>query len=292
MRPSRAPLAIALALAGVIAAPAACGAALYVNRTAIVEPGEVRLRDLVRATGELSAAARETLETAVATVSGALLVVPARLYSGLLERAFGADSILVGSRTLVVPRGLLADDGVRLFGDLAEFLWQQGVLGEERAELEVAQTLDGSFPSGVPSGVPLGVPSGVPSGVPLGVPTGVPLGVPSGVPSGASPFFKLTRSAAISGAREITCSVSMSSSEPPVGSVRVRVRTAVATAPGVRASDRVQVLFRKGSITVEMEGKSLASAGFGESVAVRVPESLRSFSGRVIGNKAVEVELP
>lgn len=113
-----------------------------------------------------------------------------------------------------------------------------------------------------------------------------------GVPSGASPFFKLTRSAAISGAREITCSVSMSSSEPPVGSVRVRVRTAVATAPGVRASDRVQVLFRKGSITVEMEGKSLASAGFGESVAVRVPESLRSFSGRVIGNKAVEVELP
>ena len=284
MRPSCAPLAIALALAGVIAAPAACGAALYVNRTAIVEPGEVRLRDLVRATGELSAAARETLETAVATVSGALLVVPARLYSGLLERAFGADSILVGSRTLVVPRGLLADDGVRLFGDLAEFLWQQGVLGEERAELEVAQTLDGSFP--------LGVPSGVPSGVPLGVPTGVPLGVPSGVPSGASPFFKLTRSAAISGAREITCSVSMSSSEPPVGSVRVRVRTAVATAPGVRASDRVQVLFRKGSITVEMEGKSLASAGFGESVAVRVPESLRSFSGRVIGNKAVEVELP
>jgi len=276
MRPSCAPLAIALALAGVIAAPAACGAALYVNRTAIVEPGEVRLRDLVRATGELSAAARETLETAVATVSGALLVVPARLYSGLLERAFGADSILVGSRTLVVPRGLLADDGVRLFGDLAEFLWQQGVLGEERAELEVAQTLDGSFPSGVPSGVPSGAPSGV----------------PSGVPSGASPFFKLTRSAAISGAREITCSVSMSSSEPPVGSVRVRVRTAVATAPGVRASDRVQVLFRKGSITVEMEGKSLASAGFGESVAVRVPESLRSFSGRVIGNKAVEVELP
>ena len=276
MRPSRAPLAIALALAGVIAAPAACGAALYVNRTAIVEPGEVRLRDLVRATGELSAAARETLETAVATVSGALLVVPARLYSGLLERAFGADSILVGSRTLVVPRGLLADDGVRLFGDLAEFLWQQGVLGEERAELEVAQTLDGSFPSGAPSGVPSGAPSGV----------------PSGVPSGASPFFKLTRSAAISGAREITCSVSMSSSEPPVGSVRVRVRTAVATAPGVRASDRVQVLFRKGSITVEMEGKSLASAGFGESVAVRVPESLRSFSGRVIGNKAVEVELP
>jgi len=262
MRPSRALLT--LALVGVIAAPAACGAALYVNRTAVVEPGEVRLRDLVRATGEVSAAAGETLETVVATVSGALLVVPARLYSGLLERAFGPDSILVGSRTLVVPRGLLADDGVRLFGDLADFLWQQGVLGEGRAELEVAQTLDGSLP----------------------------LGVPSGAPSGAAPFFKLTRSAAISGAREITCSVSLSASEPPVGSVRVRVRAAVATALGVRASDRVQVLFRKGPITVEMEGKALASAGFGQSVAVRVPEIIRSFSGRVIGNKAVEVEIP
>jgi hypothetical protein len=268
MRPSRAPLAIALALAGVIAAPAARCAALYVNRTAVVEKGEVRLRDLVRATGEVSAAAREILESAVATVSGALLVVPARLYSGLLERAFGADSILVGSRTLVVPRGLLADDGVRLFGDLADFLWQQGVLGEERAELEVAQTLD------------------------AGLPAGAPAGAPAGVPAGTAPFFKLTRSVAASGAREVTCSVSLSASEPPVGTVRVRVRTAAATTPGVRASDRVQVLFRKGPITVEMEGKSLASAGFGESVSVRVPESLRSFSGRVIGNKAVEVELP
>jgi len=258
MRPSRALLT--LALVGVIAAPAACGAALYVNRTAVVEPGEVRLRDLVRATGEVSAAAGETLETVVATVSGALLVVPSRLYSGLLERAFGPDSILVGSRTLVVPRGLLADDGVRLFGDLVDFLWQQGVLGEGRAELEVAQTLDGNLTSGAPTG--------------------------------AAPFFKLTRSAAISGAREITCSVSLSASEPPVGSVRVRVRAAVATAPGVRASDRVQVLFRKGPITVEMEGKALASAGFGQSVAVRVPEIIRSFSGRVIGNKAVEVEIP
>jgi hypothetical protein len=256
MRASRAPLAIALALAGVIASPAARSAALYVNRTAVVEPGEVKLCDLVRTTGEVSAAASETLQSAVATVSGALLVVPARLYSRLLERAFGADSILVGSRTLVVPRGLLADDGVRLFGDLAEFLWQQGMLGEERAELEVVQTLDGSFPSG------------------------------------AAPFFKLTRSAAISGAREITCSVSTSASALPVGSVRVRVRAAVATTPGVRASDRVQVLFRKGLVTVEMEGKALASAVFGESVSVRVPESLRSFSGLVIGNKAVEVELP
>lgn len=256
MRPPRVLLAPALALAALIAAPVSRGTVLYVNRTAVVEPGVVRLRDLVRATGEVSAAASGTLESAVATVSGALLVVPARLYSGLLEKAFGADSILVGSRTLVVPRGLLADDGVRLFGDLADFLWRQGVLGEERAELEVAQTLAGSLPAG------------------------------------AVPFFKLTRSAAVSGAREVTCSVSLSASEPPIGAVRVRVRAAATTAAGVGASDRVQVLFRKGPITVEMEGKALASAGLGESVAVRVPESLRSFSGRVIGNKAVEVELP
>ena len=264
MRPSRAPLAIVVALAGVLAAPAASCAALYVNRTVVVDPGEVKLRDLVRVTGELSGAAGETLERTVATVSGALLVVPARLYAGLLERAFGADSILVGSRTLVVPRGLLADEAVRLFGDLADFLWQQGVLGDERVELDVAQTLDGSLP----------------------------LGAGSGVTSGAAPNFKLTRSAIISGGREITCAVFLPVSDIPLGVVRVRVRAAVAAAPSVRSNDRVQILFRKGPIIVEMEGRALATAGFGDTVAVRVPESLRSFSGRVIGNKAVEVELP
>jgi len=256
MRPPHVLLTLLLALAALIAAPASRGTAIYVNRTAVVEPGVVRLRDLVRPTGEVSAAAGETLETAIAMVSGALLVVPARLYSVLLERAFGADSILVGSRTLVVPHGLLAEDGVRLFDALADFLRQQGVLGEERSEIEIVHTPDGGLPAGIPAS------------------------------------FKLTRSVKMVGAREITCSVSPSTEEPAVGSVTVRVRSTPPAAEGVRASDRVQVLFRKGPVTVEMQGKALASAGPGGSVSVYVPESLKSFSGRVIGKKAVEVELP
>ena len=256
MRAPRAPLALALALAALIAAPVLRGTALYVNRTAVVEPGEVRLRDIVRPTGEVPAAAEAALAAAVAVVSGALLVLPARAYAGLLEQAFGADCILVGSRTLVVPHGLLGGDSVRLFDELADFLRQQGVIGEERTELEIVQTLDGALPAG------------------------------------SSFFFRLTRSVKVAGAREITCSVSPSTAQPPVGLVTLRVRPNPTAAEGVRASDRVKVLFRKGPVTVEMQGKALASAGPGDSVSVYVPDSLKSFSGRVIGKKAVEVELP
>jgi hypothetical protein len=256
MRPPRALLALVLALTALIAAPASRGTALYVNRTVVVEPGLVRLRDLVQPTGETPAAAEAALASSVATVSGALLVLPARAYAVLLEQAFGPDCILVGSRTLVVPRGLLAADGVRLFDELADFLRQQGVLGEERCELEIVQMLDG------------------------------------GLPAGSSAVFRITRSVKVAGAREITCSVSPWAAQPPVGSVTLRVRLSLAAAEGVRASDRVQVLFRKGPVTVEMPGKALASAGPGESVSVYVPDSLKSFSGRVIGKKAVEVELP
>jgi hypothetical protein len=256
MRPPRALLALVLAPAALIAAPASRGTALYVNRTAVVEPGEVRLRDLVRPTGEVPAAAEAALARTVATMSGALLVLPARAYAVLLEQAFGSDCILVGSRTLVIPRGLLAEDGVRLFDELADFLRQQGVLGEERSELEIVQMLDG------------------------------------GLPAGSAAIFRVTRSVKVAGAREVTCSVSPSAAQPPVGSVTLRVRASLAVADVVRANDRVQVVFRKGPVTVEMPGKALASAGQGDIISVYVPDSLKSFSGRVIGKKAVEVELP
>ncbi len=256
MRAPRALLALILALAALVASPASRGTALYVNRTAVVEPGEVRLRDIVQPTGEVPAAAEAALASTVATVSGALLMLPARAYAVLLEQAFGPDCILVGSRTLVVPRGLLAEGGVRLFDELTDFLRQQGVLGEERSELEIVQTLDG------------------------------------GLPAGSSAVFRLTRSVKMAGAREVTCSVSPSAAQPSIGSVTLRVRPNLPAGEGVRSSDRVQVLFRKGLVTVELQGKALASAGPGDSVSVYVPDSLKSFSGRVIGKKAVEVELP
>jgi hypothetical protein len=256
MRSPRALLSLALALAALFAAPLARGTALYVNRTVVVEPGDVRLGDLVQSTGEVPAGADAALARTVATVSRALLVLPARGYAALLEQAFGADCILVGSRTLVIPRGLLSEERVRLFDELADFLRQQGVLGEERSEIEIVQTLGG------------------------------------GVSAGSPAFFRLTRSVKGAGAREVTCSVSPSAAEPAIGSITLRVRETLPAAEGVKASDRVQVLFRKGAVTVEMQGKALASAGPGASVSVYVPDSLRSFSGRVIGKKAVEVELP
>ncbi len=256
MRAPRALLGLALALAALIAAPVSRGTALYVNRTAVVEPGDVALGDLVRPTGEVPAAAHAALARAVATVSKTLLILPARAYAALLEQAFGADCILVGSRTLVVPRGLLLAEGVKLFDELADYLRRQGVLGEERAELEIVQTLDGGLPAGGPA------------------------------------VFRLTRNVASGGVREITCSVSPSAEEPAVGSIALRVRATPPAAQAVKASDRVQVLFRKGPVTVEMQGKALASAGLGDNVSVYVPDSLKSFSGRVIDTKAVEVELP
>jgi hypothetical protein len=251
------PLAIALALLCALAASAAGGATLYVQRTVVADPGALRLRDLVQVPGDLSAAAGETLDSAVATMAGTPLSVPARLYTGLIENAFGPDCILVGSRTLVVPRGQLADAAVQLLARLADFLGQQGLLGESRAELQVLQPLQ------------------------------------AGLPPGAAPVFVVSRSVKAAGGSDVTCAVSTSASEPPVGSITLRVRTTGATAAeGVRAGDKVQVTFRRGLVAIEMQGKALATAGFGDSVAVSIPDGNRSFSGRVIGKKVVEVELP
>ena len=250
------PLAIALALLCALAASAAGGATLYVNRTIVAEPGALRLRDLVQVPGSLSPAAGLALDSTVATMAAAPLSVPARLYAGLLEQAFGPDCILVGTRTLVLPRGRLEEGSAQFLARLADVLDQEGVLGDGRAELEIQQPLPD---------------------LQLQSATG----------------FRVIRTARLPGWTEVTCAISVSAAELPTGSVVLRVRSTSASAgEGVRAGDKVQVRFRKGAVTIEMQGKALATAGFGDSVAVYIPDSSTRFSGRVIGKKAVDVELP
>jgi flagella basal body P-ring formation protein FlgA len=52
------------------------------------------------------------------------------------------------------------------------------------------------------------------------------------------------------------------------------------------------VVFRKGPITVEMPGKALATAAVGDAVSVVVADIQKTFTGRVLEGKAVQVDLP
>jgi hypothetical protein len=249
--------AIALVLLCALTASAWCGATLYVNRMVAADPGSLRLRDLVQVPGELPAGAGETLDRVVATMAGTLLSVPTRLYTGVIEDAFGPDSILVGSRTLVVPRGRLAEPAAQLLARLADFLGQEGLLGDSRAEIDIIRPLD------------------------------------AGLPQDAAARFSVARAGKGAAGQELACTLLAADSDRVLATITLRVRTTAATAAeGVKAGDKVQLMFRKGPVTIEMQGKALATAGFGDSVAVYVPDSLRSFSGRVIGKKAVSVELP
>jgi len=54
----------------------------------------------------------------------------------------------------------------------------------------------------------------------------------------------------------------------------------------------LNVIFRKGPVTIEMPGKALASARIGERVSVFIAESQRNFAGRLLEGKAVDIELP
>jgi len=65
-----------------------------------------------------------------------------------------------------------------------------------------------------------------------------------------------------------------------------------AAAPDLRPSDPVRVVFHKGPITIEMQGKAQGQAAVGDMVNVMVTDSQKSFTGRLRAGKAVDVELP
>ena len=250
---------IALALLPILLLSAvvdAGGATLYVNRVIVADPGEIRLSDLVKASGEVPLEAQEILARDASPLSDHLLYIPVSLYRGLLEEGFGRDSIIVGSRSLVIPRDSASDGMVALFDRMVDFFVQRGLMGEDKIELEIVQKQ-----------------------------------VTGNLPLGGTPVFQILK--AVQGSTEISFTTTGPGGETAFGRLVVTLRAgASADREGVRASDQVQVFFRKGPIAIEMQGKALSTAALGEKVSVYVADSLKSFSGRVAGRKAVEVEIP
>jgi hypothetical protein len=246
-------LGLPLFLAGFVEAQ---GATLYVNRIVSAVPGDINLGDLVYAAGEIPAEAREALSRSVAVLGDKVLLIPAALYREQLEAAFGRDSIIVGSRSIVVPRGALPEEETLLLVRLVDFLAAQGLVGAARAELTLVQNLvKGTFPT---------------DGNPV-----------FQVLKGSIGTFDVSFSMTGSGGSSVSGRVSFSAPAGPAGG-----------AEGVKSGTPIQVFFRKGPITIEMPGKALATAAMGGKVGVSIADSQRSFIGRVVDGKAVEVELP
>ncbi len=253
MRATRrfAPLLLAFAL--LAGAADARETAVYVQRVVVADAGDVSVRDLVRTTGDVGPQGLETLAQSVAVLADAPLYIPAALYLDRLEAVFGSDAIVVGSRSLVIPRGAFPDGEAFLLDRLADYLCSQGVLGDQKVELHFAQNLV----------------------------TGTP-------PQQGSPAFAVRRSA--SGSVEVSFSLSGDAGNAVSG--RVVIAAPDGPSQGLKTGTPVQVVFHKGLITIEMSGKTLGPAGPGEKVSVYVPDSQRTFSGRVLDGKAVSVELP
>jgi hypothetical protein len=232
------------------------GTTVYVHRVVMVDPGDISLGSLVQTWGDIGPKAQEALAQSVAVLADAPLIIPASLYLDRLEAAFGADAIVVGSRSLVIPRGIVPDAEAYLLDRLAEFLQAQGILGAGKTELRVAQN--------IVRGVP---------------------------PREGNPVFTLQKSSV--GGAEVSFSLSGDSGNSVTGRVVIPVMDAsVGASQGLRTGTPVQVVFHKGLITIEMQGKTLGTAAVGERVSVYVPDSQRSFTGRVTDGKAVSVELP
>jgi hypothetical protein len=246
-------LALALLLAGSVEAQ---GATLYVNRLVSAGPGDIRLADLVQAAGDVPADAREALARSIGVVGDKVLLIPAALYREQLEAAFGRDSIIVGSRSIVVPRGILPEEETYLLLRLVDFLSAQGLVGAARAEL--------AFVHNQVKGI---------------------------LPTDGNPVFQVQKGS--NGSVEISFSMTGSGGGSVSGKASLSAAAGtVGLTDGVRSGSPVQVIFRKGPITIEMPGKALAAAAMGGKVGVYVADSRKSFIGRVVDMKAVEVELP
>ena len=250
-----------LALLLLAAAVDGQSATIYVNRLLVAEPGDIRLADLVNTSGPIPAAARETLARSIAVVSDTVLYLPAAIYVELLETAFGSGSIIVGSWTVVVPRGALPEGEAFIMDRLADFLDGQGLLGNGRIELAITHNQ-----------------------------------VRGTLPEKGNPVFQVQKTA--KGTVEVLFTLSGTGGSSVTGRVALSAAGAASiSGNGIKSGSPVRVFFRKGPITIEMPGTSLASAGVGERVGVHVADGRKSFAGRVMeGNakegKVVEVDLP
>jgi hypothetical protein len=247
-------LLLALLVLAAAAAEDARASTLYVQRVVFADAGDVSLGDLVRATGSVPAAARETLARSVAVLGEKVLYVPVAAYRPWLEEAFGSDSIVVGSRSLLIPRGAIPDAEAYLFDRLVDWVESQSLLGADVAELSVIQN-----------------------------------SVAGEVPIEGTPKFAVQKTSR--GTVEVSYSLRGSNGASVSGKIALAAGSQQVT-DSVKNGDAVTAVFRKGLITIEMPAKALGSAASGTSVSVYVADSQKSFSGRVIGGKAVEVVLP
>jgi len=245
-----------LLLAGLLLGTGVPAATLYVNRVVLASPGSVSLEALVRSSVAPGAAAREQLSRSVAVVTDTVQYLPVSAYASQLESAFGADAIIVGAWSLVVPRGTSAEGQPYLLDRLADYLVSQGLLAEAPSQIMV--TL-GSSSGAAPR-------------------DGTPVFQVVRTPRGTEVSFQLTGS---SGG-----TVSGRASLPPADLV------ADSGAPALKSAAVVRVVFRRGPITVEMPGRVVAGGGAGQAVTVYVPDSQKTFTGRVLDGKAVQVDLP
>jgi hypothetical protein len=195
------------------------------------------------------------MSRSVTVLGEAVQFLPTSAYMPLLEAGFGDDAIIVGSRTVLVPKGTSAEGESYLLDRLADFLSTQGLVDDGKVDI--------SFTQGSLKGAP---------------------------PQDGTPTYQVVKSS-----RGIEVSFHLTGSGGNAVAGRVTLPAAPAGADlqwGVKSSSPVRVVFRKGPITVEMPGKALSSASVGESVSVFIADSQKTFTGRVIDGKAVQVDLP
>ena len=245
-----------LLLALLLAAGAAFaqGAALYVSRVIVAAQGDIKLGDLVRTTGDVSVNERETLARSIAALGDKPLYLPVVLYRSDLEAAFGSDAIIVGSRTLVIPKGTQAEQEPYMLDRLVDFLQLQGMLADDRQELSLSQNIIKGNP------------------------------LQTGTPS-----FQVQKSGR--GQTDVSFLLAGSAGSSVVGKVSF-AQPVTDPAGDVKPGTPVKVIFHKGLITIEMPGKAMGSASTGGSLSVYVADSQKSFVGLLAAGKAVNVELP
>jgi hypothetical protein len=232
------------------------GAAVYMRHTVTAGPGDIRLGDIVRTAATPSPAAFETLARSIAVMQDKILYLPSSLSTRLLEEAFGSDSIIVGTRTMALPKNALPEGEDYILDRLGDFLYAQGLVGDAKVELTIVQNLV--------KGVP---------------------------PRQGTPSFQVLKTTR--GTCEVAFSLSAGAGSSVSGRVSFpAIDVPPAIGDRVSSGTAVKVVFRRGPVTIEMPGKALASAHVGERVGVRVAESQKSFAGMLLEGKAVDVELP
>ena len=107
----------------------------------------------MRPSGPLSAAAQEALARSVTVLGTGVQLIPAAAYQEWIEQAFGTDAIIVGSRTVLIPKGTSAEAEPYLLDRLADYLVAQKLVGDGKVEMTFTQgSLAGAPPrDGAPS---------------------------------------------------------------------------------------------------------------------------------------------